>query len=509
MKASGSALSTLFKQASRADLVALVNQNCPACFVVNALYKSGEKSLSWKLAPVHTEWSVKLKWKPRVRILAPRDHAKSEVCTVGYSLWRAKYRPGVEIYILSATDELADALGARVKAYAEAVPTLAMIAKGGSWSNGEMKFKNGSTIICKSYWAASRGPHPDIIILDDVIGDDEANSAEQNKKAIDRFYSVIVGMAKPDTQIVVVGTVQREDDLYSELAAPAWDASTYCALVNAETHEVLFPQKWDYAALMARKAEITGKRGERFWLKEYQNDPTALQGQVFQYGWLRWYRADQRPTNLPIYQGWDLSVGKGPDSDYTAGASIAVDEDGTIYVLDMLRQRLSFPDRLKAVSNKAAAYVPTEIAMENNSFADDTVQEVIRTTNLPVKGVKTISNKFARLQSLAVLFENGKIKLPISGVNTDGKPLMEMWVDDLIHELINFPGAYDDQLDALDIAIQISRQPRARVSVISLGGGPVPPPSPLDVEGRRKADREAFAQHLKDQIHDHIFGGDR
>jgi predicted phage terminase large subunit-like protein len=99
---------------------------------------------------------------------------------------------------------------------------------------------------------------------------------------------------------------------------------------------------------------------------------------------------------------------------------------------------------------------PNSIGIEENAFQYDTVQTLQKKTLLPIKGVRAIKNKTESFQTeLAPYFENGQIYI------RDG-------LEGFITELLNLPvGEFDDQADALKIAIKTSLlkklEPRVRV----------------------------------------------
>jgi len=284
-----------------------------------------------------------------------------------------------------------------------------------------------------------------LIILDDVIDTQVIYSDEQNEKAKERMASEILPMAEPETQIILVGTLQREDDIYAAIDPKIWVAKSYDAIVDEEKKLTLFPEKWDWEKLMRRKEEISILKGEKWFLKEYRNLPVKLLGEIIKKEWIQWY--DVLPEGLRIYTGWDLSVGKELDrGDYTACITFGIDDKGNIYLIRVWRDRIDFPTRLKKVVDFGKDDKPLKIKIESNTFQADSVQVLKSNTALPIEGVKTTENKVKRFsEELAPLFENRKVFL------RKGDEMHQIFVD----ELCSLPrGKFDDLCDAFLIGLK-------------------------------------------------------
>ena len=431
----------------------------------------------YKLGTIHKEWSDLVLLHKLLLVLAPRDHLKSFMFTEAHTIQKLKYMPGIRIYIISKTDEQAKERINNIKKIIESSESLRWLkpAMTDDWSKQSIKCTNGATVKAAGFWSGLRGKHPHLMILDDPIEEEVIYSPDVNQKTVDRFLQTILPMAEPETQIIVVGTRQCEGDLYDNLQPPQWAIKEYRAILNEQTKETLFPEKWPWDALMTRMATIVNspKGGMRIWLKEYMNDVTAIKGNIVRYEHFkfrlkkgetkpatgRWkdHIWDTLPDRLDIYQGWDLSVGKKITDDATGAVTIGIDrKNGNIYVLDVFCERLRMPGRLAAIKDKGELFPDVlQIGIENNIFQDDTVQQAIKENSLPIVGMKSTANKISRLESACTLFVNGKVYV---------RP--EHLV--LIEEIVSFPtGAHDDVFDAFDIAVYMTRLKR-RTQIINM-----------------------------------------
>lgn len=62
------------------------------------------------------------------------------------------------------------------------------------------------------------GGHPEIIICDDIVDDDAANSDKERKRISRFFWKAIYPMLTPQSKIIVIGTMKHPKDLYNEIA---------------------------------------------------------------------------------------------------------------------------------------------------------------------------------------------------------------------------------------------------------------------------------------------------
>jgi len=393
---------------------------------------------------------------PKSCIMAPREHLKT-TSVISYLIKKIFERTyPIEINYYHLVKEIAEEKFRKMRLIIESSPLLAHnfglkdLTKD---TQSHLELLDGTVMKPMSWGQGSVGKHPHIIVLDDVIDRRVAYSDDRNNKAIDRFYSDIYPQISKDDKekkIIIIGTAQREDDLYSSLPTD-FHKRVYKAI--KPDGQPLSPELFSLEALDKIKADISEKFGEKYWLKEYMNTPFNAMGDIIKREWIQRYKTI--PDGLDIYQGWDLSVGKDPEKgDYTGGVTIGVkkiDEMMLIYVLDVFRERLDFDARLRAITEQANKWKPLKIAIEENTFQYDTVQTMIKQTNLPISGVKTLKNKIEKfIVDLAPHFENKKIFIGYDSGD-------EQKFDLLLNELLSLPfGEHDDQADGLVLAIKAS-----------------------------------------------------
>lgn len=388
------------------------------------------------------------------RIVAPREHLKTTtVCSyIVRKIFERKYP--LEIIYLHLSKDIAVEKVREIQSIIERCPLFANfieIDEAKNWKDGSLRLLDGTTLTASSFGSGMVGKHPDIIILDDVIDQQVIYSDVKNDKSIRKFYSDVYPMitkAGKDKKIIVIGTIQRKDDLYNKLPDDFY-CETLDAIVSEEKQQVLSPELFSWDELMKVKADMSSQFGERYWLKEYRNIPLEAMGEIIKPEWIKSYTVP--PENGDIFQAWDLSVGKDiGKGDFTAGATIRVIKEGEllkIYVLDIFKARIEFAERLKAIVSLGTRYNPIAIGVEENVFQYDTVSTLKMQTNLPIVGIKTIKNKIEKFRvELAPHFENGKVFI--------ASDMLE-----LKQELLSLPfGQNDDMCDAITLAIMLSSQ---------------------------------------------------
>lgn len=148
-------------------------------------------------------------------------------------------------------------------------------------------------------------------------------------------------------------------------------------------------------------------------------------------------------THLRPVLGVDLAISERDGADYTAIVAMARDPDsGVIYIKEVERFRAGFHEVLTRIKAAAARHNPSIVAIEQTQFQAAVVQELARTTTLPVRGVRPDRDKVTRFAPLLTRFEQRLVRLDPSGCPAAFRD-----------ELLAFPdSANDDMVDAASYA---------------------------------------------------------
>lgn len=381
--------------------------------------------------------------------LAPRGFGKSTIGDIGYCLWKIVQNRNTRILVVSNTQSQAESFLREMKAHLEGNSRLLELFgtfKSDKWTESELSV-SGRTIVAKESTLTALGAsgaviskHFDIIIADDIVDFENARTELQRRKLSEWYRTALLPTLEPHGQLVVIGTRYHPLDLYQDLM----DSKQYSVQIQRAIQDdgsSLWPAKFSSTDLLQIKAEL----GSLIFSMQYQNDvELAKQGHIFRFEWMQFYDHDRAPQKLKIYQGVDLAISEKETADYFALMTLGIDPNGSIYVLDLYRDRLSFKAQQEIIRLKAQQWQPVSIGIEINQYQRALAQELIRTTTLPIKELQTVKDKVTRAQRRSALFENKKVFL---------RKDMAVFVD----ELCLFPDAsHDDTFDAFDFAVTAS-----------------------------------------------------
>jgi len=197
--------------------------------------------------------------------------------------------------------------------------------------------------------------------------------------------------------------------------------------------------------------EEVGKAGESLpsiaFRQEYLAEFVDAAGARIKREWLRY---GDCPEGLPTYIGVDLAISTKSEADYTGVAVVSRGDDGTIYVRDINRTRADFASVLRFIEAMAAKWNPSMIGIEQVQYQAAVVQELLRRTKLPIRGIRPDRDKVTRFAPLEARYEQSQV------MHCQGLPA---YFED---ELLSFPvGRHDDVVDALAYAWQVCGSKRS------------------------------------------------
>lgn len=164
-------------------------------------------------------------------------------------------------------------------------------------------------------------------------------------------------------------------------------------------------------------------------------------GAVIKREWISIGEPDGKP---PVVIGVDLAISTKQDADYTAIVAMSPDEGGGAFIRDAQRLRAPFHQVMEFIKQMAAKWKPSAIGIEQVQYQAAVVQELLRTTRLPVRGIRPDKDKLTRFLPLSARYEQGLVK---------HAPGLPGWFED---ELLSFPvGEHDDGCDAAAYAFDL------------------------------------------------------
>jgi predicted phage terminase large subunit-like protein len=204
--------------------------------------------------------------------------------------------------------------------------------------------------------------------------------------------------------------------------------------------EVLHPER-EPLEILNRLREA---QGEYHFSGQYQQSPSPLGGGLVKAAWFKMYTAAELPAKFEmIFQSWDTANKPTELSDYSACTTWAVKEKH-LYLLNVFRKRIGYPDLKRAVHDQAQAFGPQTILIEDKASGTSLIQELVNEGIHEIKKYEPKMEKTMRVHSVTSTIENGFVHLPDKAA----------WLGEYLHELTSFPnGKYDDQADSTSQAL--------------------------------------------------------
>jgi len=419
-----------------------------------------------------------MKQGQRKLILVPRQHLKSTLVTVGYSLLRIAQDPNVRILIANATYDMACSFLGQIKRHLQLnesfIELYGNLSKGADkWSENmitvptETGFtKKEATVTAFGMGGNLVSQHYDLIIMDDLVNRDYISTADQIQKTI-LFYKDALDLIEPTGTIIVIGTRWHQADLYGwildehnpEQVCQYFDKFFRVAhegsLETGENFVPLFPQKFNQEKLLQLKRE----KGPLEFAAQYMNDPAPEEAAKFKRGWMQVVLSDElkwREINNFILV--DPAIGQTKDSDNTAIVTISVDQFNNWFVRDVVCDKLLPNKIIEAIFQRWEIFHPLRIGIEMSAFQKSlkyALTDEMRRRNifLPIVELKADKSKRERIEGLIPRYANGTI------FHLQTCPQREI----LEEELLWYPrGKHDDIIDALAYGLQITFPARKR-----------------------------------------------
>jgi len=253
--------------------------------------------------------------------------------------------------------------------------------------------------------------------------------------------------------VVVMQRLHEEDLAGHLLRTEGWDhlvlpaiASEDCEipLGNGRTHrrrsgEVLHPERENAETLEKIRVEI----GSLQFSAQYQQRPVPIEGNLIRRVWFRFYdRIPERRPMTRVIQSWDIAMSVGAQNDYSVCTTWMVDNND-LYLLDVFRARMSYPDLRRTVIELARRYQANRILIEDAGPGMNLLQDLRMGMpsglTCPI-GVKPEGSKQDRIAAQSAKIEAGQVLVP------KDRP----WLDEFLNELLGFPNTrHDDQVDSV------------------------------------------------------------
>ncbi len=476
-----------YKQILRADFLS---------FAVRAFYELNPAetlSMSPHIALMAAKLeATRLGRIPRLIINGPPRGFKSHLASVALPAWFLGHEPSGKVAVVCYGQELAEKFARDCRRLMQSRFYQALFRTRISDRQAVHDFETtqGGVRFATSFGGPFTGRGAALIIVDDPTKADDVLSESRRTSANMWFDNTLLSRLDDKTtgRIVIIMQRQHQDDLVGHvLERGGWESVVLPTFaIQDETHRIetplgtrvytrragepLHPERESEKMLVAIRAQM----GEFTFAAQYQQTPIPLEGAIVKPSWLRYYKPGEEPARFNyVLQSWDTANKATELNDYTVCVTFGI-SGKFCYLLDVFRERLTYPEQKRKVIELAQRYQATIVVIEDKASGIQLIQDL----KYELYGVKPYEplpgmDKEVRLRVQTTFFEQGFVFLP------EAAP----WLNEYVAELTGFPGTrYDDQVDATAHALACIRESNSTLQVwATLGEGPGFPPLPQRV----------------------------
>lgn len=446
---------TVFDELLKRDFGLFMRKSFPAI--------AGGADLMWNWhldAIAHQLGRVKDDDIRRLLVTLPPRNLKSITISVAWVAWMLGKDPSLNFVCVSYSGELGGKLARQCRTimeqgwYKRIFPGTVISAKRSAIHDFETTAGGGRHTTSISGTLTGRGG--DIIIIDDPIKPDEAQSETTRENVNDWYRTTLSSRLNDKANGAIICVMQRlhaydlaglmlADGGWAHLNLPATATEDETIpLTHGKVHQrkegdILHPERESCEIL----ADLKNQMGSAIFSAQYQQDPVPPHGNMVSPEWLQNYTlplAESQPGQ--IIQSWDTASKDGINNDWSVCITAHV-TGRDVYILDVFRKRLNFPELKKQVIRLAEQYKAQILLIEDAASGTQLIQELRHGNHFGIPRPmvqKPDGDKVTRLAGVTAMIEAGQLHLPEEA----------FWQADFESELLGFPNAkYDDQVDAL------------------------------------------------------------
>jgi predicted phage terminase large subunit-like protein len=412
----------------------------------------------------------------RLIISMPPQEGKSQRVSRRFPLWVLLDNPGARVVIASYEHHVARRWGRAIRdditvhGVDLGLQVRPDLAAQHEW---QLLGRDGG-VYTVGIGGALTGRPADLLIIDDPLkGREEADSEVYRERCWDWWLETAATRLSPGAPVILILTRWHHDDLAGRLLA-AEDGHLWRVL-NIPAQADHRPERGETDPLGREPGEyMISARGRtqrqweaiktrslgRTWTALYQGKPSPDVGGLFpaDEDWARYTQPlwiaradgtrivpDGHRDDVQIAQSWDMAFKDTKGSDYVVG-QVWMRRGIDVYLLDQIRDRLSFTGTCQAMRTLAARW-PQAVAKYVEDKANGTaVINALQRTIPGLIAVEPRGSKYARAAAISPLVASRNVHLPAVE--------LAPWIAGLTDEARAFPNStHDDQVDAMSQAV--------------------------------------------------------
>lgn len=394
----------------------------------------------------------------------PPRHMKSLLANVFFVAWAWTKKPSLKFLCTSYGEDLAVRDSIKCKKLIQSewyqarfdIPLSSVPDTTAKWGNifGGYRYSFG-------FGGAITGQGGDYILIDDPLKSTESDSDLIRKKVNDDFDQAIFNRlndAKTGKIVLImqrlheidlVGHIQVEKKMaWEHLILPAeYEGEVFTSSIGfkdprTETAELLWAEKFGRKEIDDLKVVLS----ERGVSGQLQQRPAPAGGFIFKRQWFA--RVHREHSVVGVFHSWDTAQSIEPDAAYSCGIVAELTADWRLYIREVVRKRLLFPQLQEEIQTLAEKYqnVLSGVIIENKSSGIQAVQTLRQSSPQWLAEIIIPFNpkgdKDARQYQAAKYCEMGCVLLPFPSEEV-------VWLKDFEDEIFTTPSsAYRDQADA-------------------------------------------------------------
>ena len=172
---------------------------------------------------------------------------------------------------------------------------------------------------------------------------------------------------------------------------------------------------------------------------------------MIKHDWLKFYmELPPKSGHDRTIQSWDTASKGDPSCDFSVGTTW-LEHDNCFYLIDVVRERLDYPDLKRRVVAEAVKHNADVVLIEDKSSGTSLIQDLRHEGKLRPIAITPEADKITRMSAQSAKIEAGYVYLP------EQAP----WLADFMTELLQFPyGRHDDQVDSVSQFLNWATRPR-------------------------------------------------
>ncbi len=404
----------------------------------------------------------------------PPSHSKTSLVAVFFPAWVWANDPSLSFMCVSYSEKLENKASRKCRTLLESdwyKQNFGIVLSGDNNQGSEYSNTQGGARYSVGITGTITGRHADFIIMDDLLSASDATSEVELEKVNNIYDDVIPSRLiepKKSVKIIIcqrlsnkdiIGHIESRREHYEKIILPEeYEGPRYTSDYpelndpRKKEGELLWPERMGMKEVSERKINMStlGYSGQ------YQQRPVPAGGHVFQRDWFMHRIMNENIVGRII--SIDTSFGTSKVGDYSTFITFEIRSDYSVFVRDLFRARLEYPQLVVEAERVATqyAYKLKKILVESKVSGISLIQSLNQSSlaihqleaNLGIlRGtliapITPTENKYARANLVSNFCEKGMVYLPPP---SEAAP----WLSVLEDELFAFPmGMNDDVVDA-------------------------------------------------------------